>query len=279
MDIYTIRQGESLPLSVSLMDDQGNPITTYVGTEQLRATVWPGGNLQAAFSPTAAWVSGPLGTVSLLCSAAQTAGLEVGRYSGTLDILDATYGWLEAFKWSLQVQAAPGSTTARPSYCNYGNLLKYGRKWLPTLLAEGTDGSFAEECADARDWLDNLIIARYPTSQVALLGDPGYGSLLWGSNTGALPSVWLRQLLAGGGLVIRPWVIQATAKKAVSIIAKGMAAFGDSAADYRYLGNRYETESSADANANRAEIAANLDGVPSFAIMLGSTSMRPTFCG
>ena len=65
MEIYSIRQGEALEVRVTLLDDQGDPITIYAGTEPLSSPLWPGGNLQAAFNAQATWVDGPSGTIDL----------------------------------------------------------------------------------------------------------------------------------------------------------------------------------------------------------------------
>jgi hypothetical protein len=277
LDNFTIRQGEGLPLTASLTDDQGDPITSYTGSETLTATCWPGGNLAASFSPTVAWLSGPGGTINIAVSAAQTAGLAEGRYFGTVTLVDPSLGPLEAYCWTMDLILAPGTGTAGLAYVGFSDLIKHARVWLRSLQDADSTGGFVLECADASRWLDDFIIARYPTNNYAILGDPGYGSMVWGANPGMLPNQWLIAGLASGWLVLRPKVIECVAKRALSIIAKGQIGVGESKADFRTLGRIMETESSAIAMTLVAELCTDGSGVPNLGIPLGGTSMRPQF--
>lgn len=278
MDTFSIRQGEALPLTITLTDDQGDPITGYAGTETLAAQVWPGADLALSFNPAVSWLSGPSGTIDIGLSAAQTATLPEGRCFGLVTLLDPVDGLLEAYRFAVDVLLAPGTATEGLKYVAFKDLIKHARTWLRPLQDDDSTGGFAEECADASRWLDDLIIARYPTNNYVILGDPGYGSLVYGNNPGALPNQWLRGILAiPGGLILRPKVVEAVAKRALSYIAKGQIGVGNSAAEFRMLGRILETESSAIAMTLTAEICTNSppNGIPSFGIPLGGTSMRP----
>jgi hypothetical protein len=275
MEIYSIRQGEALEVRVTLLDDQGDPITIYAGTEPLSSPLWPGGNLQAAFNAQATWVDGPSGTIDLTLPWTETATLAEGRYFGTVSLTDSSGQHLEAYRYAVDVLPAQGTAVAPPAYCRLPDLLRHGRRWLRALQSEDVEAGFLDECGQARNWLDELVVARYPTSAYAILGDAGYGSQIWGANPGALPNLWLRGILASGGLVVRPWVVEATAKRALSIVCKGQIGPKDGEIDYRTLGRMFETESSSIALASKAEICTDGSGVPTFGINLGATSVRP----
>lgn len=281
MDNFRVRHGEGLAVAATLTDDQGDPITTYTGSEPLTAMAWPGGDFPASFSPTVTWITPGAGIIKVACSAAQISTLAEARYFGTVSLLDPTLGPLEAYQWSMDVSPAAGSATTGLLYCTTANLIRFGRAWFKKLLASDEGGGFQEEIDGASRRLDDLIIARYPTNNYVILGDPGYGSLIYGNNPGALPNQWLRGILAvPGGLIVRPKVIECVAKWALAEIAKGQVGIGDSAMQYRILGNRYETEASAVAMTMTAEICTNSppDGTPSFGVPLGGTSMRPFLC-
>jgi hypothetical protein len=275
VDIFPVRRGTALDVIITLTDDQGDPITTYAGTEPLSAYLWPGGSLPPLFSPSASWISGPSGTIQLFVTAAQTAGLKEGRHKGTLDLLDPALGLLEAYAWAIDVLLAPGTQTLGLAYCAYADMLRHGRLALKKLQLDDDLAGFAAEIDDASRWLDDYIIARYPTSNVALLGDPGYGALLYGNSPGALPNQWLRGVLAGGGLVVRPKVAEAVAKRALAALFKNQV--GKDAEEFRVMGRRLETESSGVAATLVAEICTDGSGVPTFGIPLGYTSVRPLF--
>jgi hypothetical protein len=273
VDIFEVRQGVALPITVALMDDQGNPITSYVGTEALAASVWPGGNRPALFSPTAAWLVPGAGTISVLVTAAETATLAAGRYPGSLDLTDGSGAVLEAYRWAIDVLDAPGTGVAPPAYCGFDDLLDYGRAWLRTLQDEDDQAGFAEECGRARSWLNDLILAGWTASNSLTLGDPGYGAVLTGQG-GRLPSVWLRQQLDAGALILRPQVVEICALKALSLICRSQIGPGDKGQDFARMGRIYGVEANELVKTLRAEIDTNQDGIPEFAVNLGESSMR-----
>ena len=109
-------------------------------------------------------------------------------------------------------------------------------------------------------------------------GTPATGRWPGGGSPGALPNQWLRGILASGGLVVRPKVVEAVAKWALSEVAKGqIGGGGDSDLKFRRLGNRYENEASAIATSMTAEISTDGSGVPNLGIPLTGTSVRPWY--
>jgi|SRR5579862_3550064 len=274
MDTFQIRRGEALPLTVQLSDDQGNPITTYTGSESLACVVWPGGDQAVTLTPAVAWISGPAGTISLLISPSQTTTTAEGRYWGKVTLQDESAGWLEAYGFALDVLLAPGTAVAPPSYCSFPDLLKYGKVWLRTLQTEDDDAGFSQQCGRARSWLDDLIIAGWQVSYPIGVGDPGYGAVLVGQNPGQLPSIWLRQQLDAGGLVMRDLVVEITAKKALSYICEGQIGSGNTAFDFAKLARYFHGEANELAKTLRAEINPDSNGYPQFAVNLGQKSMR-----
>lgn len=275
MDNFAVRQGVALVINpVQLQDDQGNPITSYAGTETLAASLWPGGNLPAVATPSASWISGPSGTILLTVTASQTTGLALGRYTGTLDLTDPTYGPLEAYSWSMDVLAAPGSGTLPPVYCQFPDLWTYGKGWLASLQSETEETGYAAERGRARSWLDDLIINAWQASFPIGVGDPGYGAVLVGQNPGQLPSVWLREQLAANGLITRDLVIEVTAKKTLAFICEGQLGPSDAAWDFHKLGRFYHREANDLAKTLRAEIDVDSAGYAAFAVNLGMKSMR-----
>jgi hypothetical protein len=274
MDIFAIRQGEALPIAVQLSDDQGNPVTKYTGLEPLAAAIWPGGNLPAAFMPAANWVSGPAGQLTILVTSGQTAGLDEGRYTGTLSLTDPVAGPVEVYNWSMDVLAAPGTATTPPVYCQFSDLLTYGKGWVRSLQSQDEDAGFATERGRARSWLDDLVINAWEVSFPIGVGDPGYGAVLVGQNPGQLPSVWIRQQLAAGGLVLRDLVVEIVAKKALAFICEGQMGASGSTFDFAKLGRWYSREANELVKTLRAEIDADGNGYPQFAMNLGMKSMR-----
>ncbi len=273
MDNYPVEAGTALPLDIILRTPQGDPITGYTGAEALAAEVWPGGDRSDLFHPSVTWSNPAAGALALTVTGAQTAGLDPGRYFGQVILLDPAAGPLVAYRWSMDLSAAPGLATAPPAYCRGRHLLLHARGWLKKLPSEDDEAGYAEQCGRARTWLDDLILARSRTAGYLSLGSPGYGS--WGG-TSSQPNVWLRGLLDGPGLVVRDWVIEATAKRALSYLCDGQLGSGDKGSEVQALGRRWRTESSAIAASNDAEIATGTGpgAVPNLFVHLGSSSVR-----
>jgi hypothetical protein len=274
MDTFSIRRGDALPVSVTLTDDQGDPITTYAGTETLSATVWPGGDLAQSFAPAVAWVNAPEGMLKVGCSAAQTAGLAEGRYFGSVAILDPVLGLLEAYRFQLDVLEAAVTATAPPAYCAFSDLLEYGRAWLRTLQTSDDDAGFSKQCGRARSWLDDQIVASWKGYRNRGVDPDGYGPPLGGIYPSNYPSIWLRQQLDAGGLVLRDIVVEIAAKKALGFICEGQIGSTSNTFDFNKLGNYYRREAESLVKCLRAEINADSNGYPQFVVVCGAMDMR-----
>jgi hypothetical protein len=274
VDRFQVLQGAALDLTVTLTDSMGDPITDYTGSETLSARLWPGGNLPTSFAPAASWISAAAGTIAVAHTASQTAGLTVGRYIGTLALVDPTLGPLEAYRWSVEILQGPGTGVAPKTYVDLSDLLEYGSGWLYKLMDAGDEVGFLKQRGRATSWLDDTIIAAWQTGNCMALGDPGYGAVLVGQGNGQLPSAWLRQQLDAGALILRDLVKEIVANRALAIICQGKIEMGDKGEDYRKLARFYRNESEQLARTLRAEIDTNNDGFPELAVNLGVSSMR-----
>ena len=105
MDHFKVSQGASLPIPlVTIRDSSGAAITTYDGTETLATEVWPGGNFPGDFTLTTTWVTPSAGTIQLASiSAAQSAGLAVGRYEGLTRLTPSGSDPIDVYRFTVDV--------------------------------------------------------------------------------------------------------------------------------------------------------------------------------
>src|SRR5262249_49571076 len=136
-------------------------ITSYNGTETLATEVWPGGNRANGFSPSTTWSDHTEGKVQIAITAAQTAGLALGRYQVYSTLTAPASDPVAILIAQLDVVATPGTTPAPTSYCSYADLLKYGRGWLRQLQTDDDEAGFAEQLGRARSWIEDLAHAHY----------------------------------------------------------------------------------------------------------------------
>ncbi len=269
MDNFAVMAGTALQIDVALLDSRGEPITSYLGSETLLAEVWPGGDRPAAFAAAASWVDATLGSIVVTLSAAQTAPMAEGRYKGRLILTDTALGPLEAYLWTMDLRPAPGTGDPPKVYCDFTDLLEYGRSWLRNLQTDDDDEGFTRQCGRARSWLDELLIGAWPGSY----GGTDLGSTL-GWRQGQLPNPWLRQKLDAGGLIVRDLVKEICANKTLGFICQGQVGPGEKQQDYPRLARYYHREAAQLVRTLTAEIDSNGDGIPEIAINLGCGSMR-----
>ena len=271
MDIFPLAAGTALSVLATIGDSSGSP-PSYTTPPPLSARLWPGGQRSASFAVAASWADLAAGKVTLTISPGQTTGLESGRYRGELLVQDPTLGSVVAYEWAVDIQASPGNQPESPSYCTYEQMLNYARSWLKDIQSEDDEAGFAEQRGRARSWLDDLILAGRPARGTTTIGSPGSGVRDW-SGGSAVPNTWLRQQLDGDLLIRRGWVVEATAKMALSYICESQIGPGDSAQQYVNLGRMYKVQASTLATTSVAEIA-DTNGNPIYGVNIGAMSFR-----
>ncbi len=110
--LHKVVTGFQIVWTVQLVDGNGSPlVNTFDGSETLVAEVWAGDSTAVLFNPSAVWLSGPLGTVNITYSVANTTVptvLPPGYYEGLLFLSGTTTA---AAIWDLSLAAAPGTAT------------------------------------------------------------------------------------------------------------------------------------------------------------------------
>lgn len=274
MDTFTLYQGTALPIDATLRDDLGDPITTYSGSEALTAAAWPGGDRAAAFAPSVAWTSAPDGAFRVTITAAQGAGLALGRWFATVTLEDPLEGPLEAYRFAFDVWPRPGSATAPPAYCSFADLLTDGRSWLRQLQSEDDETGFGRQRGRAREWLDALIIARWPGSSGGSFGGSDITTGFDLSTGQAGPGGYMARRLAAGGLIVGAAVAECCAKKAIGYICEGQLGPAAGSDKFAALGRHYHREADNLARSLVVGVDPGPSGVPSIVVNLGTITTR-----
>jgi hypothetical protein len=253
------------------VDALGNtsPVTGFLASDPLAATVWAGEDQAALFAPAVSWLDAPGGKVSLAVSAAQTRAVEPATYE--LEIV-ATPGGLtrKLFRGWLKIAPAPGSAVALPVYTTVKDLRRYAGAWLDGLRDDEGTSTFLFQRHQARAWLDDLV-----TSKVRLhVGRwyiPQLDSQWWLSPTYRDTTVagWL----ASGGLIVTDRVREMVARKALAYACE-MQVSGEDADPWPARARFYHAGASRLARLTTIGLDTDADGIPNFAFNLGVTSMR-----
>lgn len=160
----------------------------------LTCTLWPGDDRASVGTLAATWHDAPAALVRIDFTQATIDALETGWVKSIVTL--ASTGLVIA-EFEIKIEAGPGSRAARPVYCSYQDL-EDELSWIEDLRSETKDQSgFAEARADARDWIDSVILAAVPGES----GD-GLRSYSWGWTWGGECNLGRRysDLLTSNGL-------------------------------------------------------------------------------
>ena len=240
----SVEQGVTGTFVVQLVDGQGNAYTQYAGTEDLAGSVRIGQDFPALFQPTLAWISGPLGTISVEVLGTSTAALDIGRYWLELhladDSADLYEGWLE-------VTYAVGTAAALVRYGSYQAMLDLAPAIEKFQRASDLAG-FASQQNAARRWFEDLLHRHHKSndglSTDYTVGWVGYG---WGGPCRSTAvgwrdgrrSQWLTTQLAAGALVVSDQVVEAVSCYAVALLYDRQAMAVSDGATYAAIARKF----------------------------------------
>jgi hypothetical protein len=276
MDTWSIVQGYADDWIVTVRDETDAPVMTYTGSEPLKATVGPGRSYPATLTLAPTWRSAAAGTITVPITAAQSATLAAGQYLVTVGLADASRAFYEGF---LAVEFGVGTDVIPQTYCTYVDMLNLV-EWIGKLQTSRQVTGFAPERGRARDWLDNILINRFNYQNMSpTIGQPGFLAMsMFPAAVNTPPSLWLRQQLNAGALVVRNEVIEITARKAISYVCEAqLARLEEQEVE---LGKRFGRIAEQMVRCLRAELTLNvfnpdnLDTWPSITIDCGTASLR-----
>ena len=261
--------GADAAWKLTLRDRASKPITTYTSAAALSAACWQGDDQAALFSPSATWIDPASGTIALAVSAAQTATLTAGVY----DLLIAiTAGGLTAKRpiaGGLRVLPSPGSALPRLVYSTYDDMRRHAGRWLDAMQRSDADQTgFAEERADARNDLDDLIQRHYRGSGNTL-GSALTGYSPWSGLRYGFASTWLQGILDGGGLIVTKQVREYCSLNAIAAVCRRQVA-PEKDGGYLRAAGHFALRADNLAASLSCGIDCNADGLADLVIHLGT---------
>lgn len=177
-DVYEAYQGAAKSWTVTLRDDNGDPVTTHSSGDSRTVYAFTGDNQASAYAPTATWLSAGSGTLTLSLAAATTATESPGWYQLVIDIGS---GPARYHLGRLRLLAAPGAAPAIATYCSYDNMRQLAGAWIDDLVEmDSGQTDFAEQRGLARKWFDALLQRHYRRNTVTPRTDTFDDLLAWG---------------------------------------------------------------------------------------------------
>jgi hypothetical protein len=272
--VLQFTKGTDRSYDLELRDDLGQAITAFTVSDLLSARVWLGGDTAVIFAPTASWVSAPAGTYQLSFAAADTATLDAGRYFLDVKITKAVGGRvIDALDAQVELLEAPGTAEALSTYGTLRDALEYA-PWLKDAITDQDLGDLSTHFHNARTWLEGIIQNKYRAGTYS--GPEVYGNrvrITYYPQSGE-QNKYLQDLLDANKLMVRPRVVEMTAKRAIGTICRSMISpmAGDS--NYQHLARSFLAEADALVLCYTAEIDSNADGYPDLTVPCGACSIR-----
>ena len=264
---YSVSQGSALVITSFVVDQFGNPVTTFAGTETLITQVWPGGAQPVSYLPATAWVDHTTGSIAITIPSADSTALSPGRYQVRTQVQAGSDDPVDGYGCTLDILQAPGTETAPTTYCAYSDLLRYGRSWLRQLQTGDDEAGFAEQLGRARSWIEDLAHAHYRVAGMTMV----VGSQACGPRRSGARSTWLEEQLAEDTLILTDQIREAAAKKALAFICEGQIGTGERSTAYAGLARMYHSQSDYLATCITLSLDTNGDGFPDVNIDLSCT--------
>ncbi|HMB08847.1 MAG TPA: hypothetical protein VKP69_34610 [Isosphaeraceae bacterium] len=271
MLMLSLIKGTSRDFPLQANNPDGTPAGgVFLGSDAIASRVWRGDAQPTLVAPATAWLSAPLGTFQVAFGDADTQALECGQYriQTTAARAGRTAVLLDAW---LRLSAAPGAAASRPTYGPSSDLVKYA-KWIANLQDPDDLEGFADQRADAREWLDHIILLNDRGSSLGGFGAHSRAASAWGGagpRRALVPSPWLRAALAADQLIVRPQVLRIVAFRAIAEVCLGQLGKGG---DYASYGAMFRQAADSECCGLRAEIDTNNDGRPELAIPITTAS-------
>jgi len=273
-----INQGASRDFPLQVSNPDGTPATQFLNTDTLLTNVWQGTNETALDNPTTTWLNSnaPAGQILISFQNTDSAALAIGQYYiqsyATRTGTPARTAALLPKGSSLTVLAAAGAVfTARPTYITIQSVRNIA-PWIDDLIVPDNDTGFDNQLADARSWLDEIILRNYRGGNVSLLGYHGFALDAWytgGGRRTSLTNRWLFAALKSNQLLVTQRIIDIQAYYALSRICESMIT---KAGQYVSLAARFRFEAEMLLSSTTAEIDVNGDGFGEVPVNLSGTN-------
>jgi hypothetical protein len=255
---YQVSQGSALTISSFVVDQSGNTVTTYTGTEVLITQIWPGGAQPVSYTPSTSWIDHTQGSIAIAIPAANSTGLAAGRYQVRTQVKAGSADPMDGYGCTLDIVQAPSTEAAPKTYCAYSDLLLYGRSWLRQLQTGDDQAGFAEQLSKARSWIEDLAHAHYRVAAMTMV----VGSQAFGPRRSGARSTWLQDQFDQDFLMVSDQIREAAAKKALGFICQGQVGTSDGSSAYSRLARMYHSQADYLGTCLTLSLDTNGDGFP-----------------
>ncbi len=265
-------RGTSRDFPFQAHNSDGSIPDIFQDTDPVTCSVWTGDDETSVASPAASWIDAAQAQFLVSFNDVDTANLpfEVFFIQAWASRLGRTVALMPRGS-TIEILPTPGAATSRPIYIGVADLRKIA-PWIDDLQAPGNHTGFDEQCADARDWVDELVLRNYRGGNVSLLGYHGFALDAWytgGGRRTSLTNRWLKQALIDNQLLVTPRVRKICAYYALSLICESMLTTN---AQYVALSARFRYEAQNLASSTTFEIDVNGDGFGEVPINMSSTN-------
>jgi hypothetical protein len=223
--------------TVTLLDTNGNPYTSFTSEDSPFAEVWAGDDTPVVLEPACAWISPSLGTFTISFLSTSTSALAAGKYRLRYGVISGgrTFAAQDVY---IRFLASPGTDAPLTYYASYQDMLDFA-PWIEDEQSLTDETGFAQERYRARQWLERIIQRHNPMSYWNEFAIPLFGFSI---GTGDLPS-WnwgqtdpvLQGWLDSDYLLVSEQVTEITAKYALYLVCNAQVGPGTEKTNWQSL--------------------------------------------
>jgi hypothetical protein len=153
--LFSTVQGSAESRQFRLTDNTGTGVTTFTGSESLSAKLYAGDDIASSITPTLAWGTPPVVTLTIAANATSSLTAQPGY------ILAFTVGSVTRLMGRVTILPASASTAALSTRVSYNDLRRLDGASLEALITSTDQAGFAEQRHLARKNTDDIIQRHY----------------------------------------------------------------------------------------------------------------------
>jgi hypothetical protein len=193
--LFSTVQGSAESRQFRLLDSAGIPVSTFTGSESLSAKLYAGDDITSSITPTLAWGTPPVVTLTIAANATSSLTAQPGY------ILAFTVGSVTRLMGRVTILPASASTAALSTRVSYNDLRRLDGASLEALITSTDQAGFAEQRHLARKHTDAVIQRHYRGASSFLEDGRTFGA--WGTEfRDGRHSTWLQDYLDDDRLIL-----------------------------------------------------------------------------
>jgi hypothetical protein len=203
LELHLVK-GSSRDFELQARDSEGNDALIFLPSDTLASVLWAGDDQAPLLTPRTAWVNATTGVFTVSFDNPDSLSLSEGIYR-IQSKATRTGRSAVIFDGTINIGDTFGADLPRPTYCTIDDLRTLA-PWVEDIQDfSGQGHGFVDECADARNWLDENILRNWRGNYIGAFGYHSLALASWqwaGPRRSLFANQWLLNYLNQNTLML-----------------------------------------------------------------------------